>query len=87
MLETCVIVTTAATAALASVHDRMPLLVPPAAHGLWLDPRSGLAEVDALLAATPLLDIRPVGFAVNDPHNDDATLIAPVGSLAPFELT
>jgi putative SOS response-associated peptidase YedK len=87
ILETCVIVTTAATTALASVHDRMPLLVPPDAHALWLDPRSSLAEVDALIAATPLLDVRPVGFAVNDPHNDNATLIAPLESPAPFELT
>lgn len=76
-LETCVIVTTTATAELARIHDRMPLLVPPGAHALWLDPRSHLADVATLAAEGPSLAVRAVGFAVNDPRNDDATLIAP----------
>jgi len=77
-LETCVIVTTDATADLAPIHDRMPLLVPRAAHAVWLDPRTGPAEIGELARATPALDVRPVGFGVNDPRNDDATLVEPV---------
>lgn len=79
-LETCVIVTTAATPELARIHDRMPLLVPPGAQALWLDPRSKLEQVAALGVAPPSLDVRAVGFAVNDPRKDDSTLIEPNGA-------
>jgi putative SOS response-associated peptidase YedK len=76
-LETCVIVTTDATQQLAPIHGRMPLLVPRAAHAVWLDPRSGLADVAALVRAVPPLETRPVGLAVNDPRNDGPALIEP----------
>jgi putative SOS response-associated peptidase YedK len=77
-LDTCVIVTVDANAQLGAIHDRMPLLVPRTAHAVWLDPRSSLAAVTALVDDAPTLDARPVGFGVNDPRSDDATLIAPV---------
>jgi putative SOS response-associated peptidase YedK len=76
-LETCVIVTTEATPQLASIHDRMPLLVPRAAHAVWLDPRTGLQEAGELARAVPPLEAHPVGLAVNDPRNDDAMLVEP----------
>jgi putative SOS response-associated peptidase YedK len=76
-LETCVIVTTDANAQLAPVHDRMPVLIPRDAHALWLDPRSSLDDVLKLAARPPALEVHPVGFGVNDPRNDDETLIAP----------
>jgi putative SOS response-associated peptidase YedK len=77
-LETCVIVTTDANAQLAKVHDRMPLLIPRDAHALWLDPRSSVDDVARLVERTPALEVHAVGFGVNDPRQDDATLIAPV---------
>jgi putative SOS response-associated peptidase YedK len=77
-LETCVIVTTDATAQLMAVHDRMPLLIPRDAHALWLDPRAGVDAALRLAQRVPPLEITPVSFAVNDPRNDDAALIAPV---------
>lgn len=77
-LETCVVVTTDANAQLAPVHDRMPLLIPRDAHALWLDPRSSLDDVLKLAERPPALDLHAVGFGVNDPKNDDETLIAPV---------
>jgi putative SOS response-associated peptidase YedK len=76
-IETCVIVTTEATQQLASIHGRMPLLVPRAAHAVWLDPKTSLEKVSALARAVPPLEANPVGFAVNDPRNDDATLVEP----------
>jgi putative SOS response-associated peptidase YedK len=79
-LETCVIVTTGASAQLAPVHDRMPLLIPRDAHAVWLDPRSSLDDVMRLAERPPALELYPVGFAVNDPKNDDETLIAPAAS-------
>jgi putative SOS response-associated peptidase YedK len=77
-LETCVIVTTEATRELTPIHTRMPLLVPHAAHALWLDPRTGIDEIGEIIRAVPSLEIRRVGFGVNDPRNDDATLVEPV---------
>jgi putative SOS response-associated peptidase YedK len=77
-LETCVIVTTAANAQLARIHDRMPLLIPRDAQALWLDPRSSVEEALKLAERPPALELRPVGFGVNDPRNDDETVIAPV---------
>jgi putative SOS response-associated peptidase YedK len=77
-LETCVIVTTDANAKLAAIHDRMPLLIPRDAQALWLDARSSVEDVLRIAARPPPLDAHPVGFGVNDPKNDDATLIVPV---------
>lgn len=77
-LETCVIVTTDASVQLAKVHDRMPLLIPRDAHALWLDPQSSLDDVGKLVDRAPELELRAVGFGVNDARKDDETLIAPV---------
>jgi putative SOS response-associated peptidase YedK len=77
-LETCVIVTTDATAELAKIHDRMPLLIPRDAQALWLDPKTSVEDALTLAERPPALDIQPVGLAVNDPKNDDETLIEPV---------
>ena len=77
-LETCVIVTTDANAQLAPIHDRMPLLIPRDAHALWLDPSTTVDDMLKLAARPPALEAHPVGFGVNDPKNDDETLIAPV---------
>lgn len=76
-LETCVIVTTDATPQLATIHGRMPLLVPRAAHAIWLNPHTSLEEAGALGRSVPSLEAHPVRFAVNDPRNDDPTLVEP----------
>ncbi|RPI60593.1 MAG: SOS response-associated peptidase [Lysobacterales bacterium] len=81
-LETCVIVTTDASADLVRIHDRMPLLIPRDAQALWLDPRSSIEDVLKLAERAPALDVHPVGFGVNDPRNDDESLIAPVADAA-----
>ncbi len=77
-LETCVIVTIDANPQLAGIHDRMPLLIPRNAHALWLDPHSTLQDALKIAEHPPQLDVYPVGFGVNDPKNDDDTLIVPV---------
>jgi putative SOS response-associated peptidase YedK len=73
-----VIVTTDASVQLAKVHDRKPVLIPRDAHALWLDPQSSLGDVAKLVERAPELELRAVGFGVNDPRKDDETLIAPV---------
>jgi putative SOS response-associated peptidase YedK len=79
-LLTCSIVTTGAVGHLASVHERMPLLVPAERWGEWL---CGPADPARLLAVPPLtfinsLELRPVGPAVGDVRNDGPGLTAPV---------
>ncbi|MGC1465999.1 MAG: SOS response-associated peptidase [Pseudolabrys sp.] len=79
-LETAAIVTTTANRALAPIHERMPVIVPPDAFGLWLN----ASEVDvhaaaALIVPAPdeFLDAYEVSTAVNRVANDSPALIAP----------
>jgi putative SOS response-associated peptidase YedK len=81
MLESCTIVTTGPAASIAHLHDRMPVIVPPAAHAEWLDPRNDAVEqLDRLLVpyADAELAARPVGRRVNDARNEGADLIDPL---------
>ena len=83
-LLTCAIVTTGAVGDLASVHDRMPLLLPAQRWAEWL---CGLADPARLLAVPPMkfldsLEIRPVGPAVGDVRNDGPGLTAPMAVTA-----
>jgi putative SOS response-associated peptidase YedK len=79
---TCGIVTTAAVDDLALVHDRMPLVLPPERWNAWLD--VGREPDGARLLAPPPaefvagIEIRPVGAAVGDVHNDGPDLVVPV---------
>ncbi len=75
------IVTMCAVGNLASVHDRMPLLLTPDRWDDWL---CGSADPARLLAVPPLkfldsLEIRPVGPAVGDVRNDGPALTARIG--------
>lgn len=80
-LESCTLVTVNATGPTARIHHRMPLIIPPGAHGEWLDPRNedldGLERLLAPAGADGLV-ARPVGRAVNDARNEGAGLIEPV---------
>jgi putative SOS response-associated peptidase YedK len=86
-LETGTIVTTQANRTLAPIHDRMPVIVPPAAFDLWLD----TANVDATTASAlimpaseNLLEAYPVSTDVNRTANDNPKLVEPaVASAAP----
>lgn len=77
----CCLVTTAANDDLASIHDRMPVIVEPADWSAWLagadTPRE---EVNSLLApaARGMLTITEVATTVNSIRNNGPTLIEPV---------
>ena len=76
-----VILTTAANALLAPVHDRMPVILPRTAYAEWLDPRPRPAtELAALLAPFPadLMEVYEVSTLVNKPENDGPQCIEPV---------
>src|SRR5512142_1599467 len=70
-----VILTTAAQAPVAALHDRMPLIVPPAQLGAWLEgtltptPATGAPALPAPAAGA--LVARRVSSRVNAVENDD----------------
>ena len=80
-IDTAAIVTTAANATLAPIHDRMPVIVAPEAFDLWLDPNAEAKFVQALIAPAPddLLEAYEISTAVNRTANDGPQLLVPVG--------
>jgi len=77
-LETAAIVTTRANRALADIHERMPVIVPPEAFNLWLDCANVDPETAAALilpASENLLDTYEVSSAVNRTANDNPELV------------
>lgn len=79
-LESFTVLTTSANAAVAPIHDRMPVILETEQIGPWLDPDAGPEEVRRLLApaADGVLEMYRVGTGVNSPRRNDAHLIDPV---------
>lgn len=72
------IITTTANAVVAPVHDRMPVILPEASWDAWLDRENADAEslVQMLTPARDdVLDLYPVGPAVNRPQNHGPDLV------------
>lgn len=90
ILESCALMTTRPTPALATIHDRMPVILPPARHAQWLDPGNTRVDLlDALLVPYEgaALSFHRVSRRVNNARNQEADLIEPdadgTGSLFP----
>lgn len=69
----CTIITTEPNALLAPIHNRMPVILPPDAYDLWLDPAEQKpAALNHLLKPYPadLMTAYPVSRLVNSPAND-----------------
>ena len=66
------LITTEPNPLMATIHDRMPVIVPPARYEEWL------AGADGLLQSYPAEALRahPVHPRVNTPANDDPALIS-----------
>jgi len=79
VLETCVIITTAANAKLAKVHERMPAILAADAQALWLAGVTPAKERLELLRPAPehQLEVRQVRRIVNNPRNEGVELIEP----------
>ena len=80
-IETCTILTTASNAVLSSIHDRMPVILPPGEYDRWLDP--ALRNTDSLatlLVPFPAENMLafPVSSRVNTPTVDDKECMAPL---------
>lgn len=79
-VKSCVLITTRPNELMASLHHRMPVILPPAAHEQWLDPAVQNPEtLQGLLIPYPAdeMTAHPVSTLVNDPTNDRAELILP----------
>ena len=78
-LESCAIVTTTPNELAATVHDRMPVLLPRARYDAWLDPAAGPSELAPLLAPYPAgeMEAYPVSKLVNSPARDEPGCIEP----------
>jgi putative SOS response-associated peptidase YedK len=71
-LRSCAILTTAANATVAPLHDRMPVILAVDHERAWLDPSTPAAALRTMLRGLPAHAIatRPVGRAVNDARYD-----------------
>jgi putative SOS response-associated peptidase YedK len=78
VLDTCTIITAESCSSLRHIHDRMPVIVPAAEYGRWLDPST--ADVRDLVASWSgdPLRVYPVSTRVNAVRNDDAALCEPI---------
>jgi len=77
-LESCTIVTTSASKALASLHDRMPVILDPGDYALWLDPKmQDPAAIGHLIVPNDdeAIIAEPVTTHVNRVANDDPACI------------
>lgn len=80
-IRTCTIITGAANALLAPIHERMPIILAPDAWARWLgEEPAGREELLALLRPYPAerMLAYPVSTRVNSVKNDDAGLIDPL---------
>jgi len=82
-LESCVIVTGAASANLSHVHVRMPVIIPRDSYAAWLDPALGSDAVAPLLAPAagePLVAVA-VSRRVNSPSQQGPELLEPIADV------
>lgn len=73
ILETAAILTTTPNAILKPIHERMPVILPPAHFSIWLDPaQHDPQRLQPLLVPFPaeLMRASPVGKFVNDPRHE-----------------
>ncbi len=81
MVRTCAIITTAANATVAPVHDRMPAILTPEDFDEWLDPtNSDLDDLQSLLVPAPddYLSYYAVSTEVNKPSSNGPELLDPI---------
>ncbi len=79
-IASCAIITTTANEILASIHDRMPVILRPESQDSWLNGDSSPLTLKNLLAPYPASEMmsHPVSYDVNHPKTDDEYLTRPV---------
>jgi putative SOS response-associated peptidase YedK len=80
-VRSCTIITTEPNTMMATIHNRMPVILNPEAYSEWLTPgEKNPAQLDRLLVPFPgdeMVAI-PVSKLVNDPKNDSPECILPI---------
>lgn len=76
-VTTCAIITTKANAAVAELHDRMPVILTPESYGSWLNPKASPSVLKQLLVpfSASRMSWHPVSSAVNRTDNDRPDLV------------
>ena len=79
-VESFALITTEPNELMATLHDRMPVILDPRDWDDWLDAKSSATALRALLRPCPsgLLAAFPVSTAVNSPRHDAPDCIAPL---------
>ena len=69
---------TAANAIIRPIHDRMPVILPPAAYTRWLSPETSGDNLEAMLQPRDprMLKAWPVGTWVNNLENDGVACLS-----------
>jgi putative SOS response-associated peptidase YedK len=79
-IGTCAILTCAPNELMASIHDRMPVILPKGARDLWLAPGADPTELQTLLTPFPAeqMEAYAVSTLVNSPRHDTPDCITPL---------
>ncbi|MDW3647497.1 MAG: SOS response-associated peptidase [Bacteroidia bacterium] len=78
-LRTFTIITTEPNELMEDIHDRMPVILPPAQRDTWMDAKKDPKDLLELLRPLPAeyMKAYPVGNSVGNVRNDHAQLIEP----------
>jgi len=79
-LRTCTIITCEPNSLIGRFHHRMPVILPPEAHKLWIEPaEKDPQELLPLLTPYPTeeMEAYPVSTLVNNPRHDSPEIIEP----------
>ena len=77
-VESCTLITSEPNALCATIHDRMPVIVPPSSYGDWLDPERDPAGALLQPHDSDAMEAWPVSPRVGNPRHDDPDLTAPL---------
>jgi putative SOS response-associated peptidase YedK len=72
LIRSCTILTTGANSLVAEIHDRMPVIVPKEQYGAWLNPKTPLEAVIAILKPFDAKQMNkyPVSTKLNNSQNE-----------------
>jgi len=83
----CSIITTVANDLVSRIHDRMPVILAASDQSAWLGEEKSDDLADLLKPfPSDKLKMTEISTRVNDPKNDDASILDPIPSLADFGL-
>jgi putative SOS response-associated peptidase YedK len=79
VVSSCCVITTEANELVRAIHDRMPVIVPPADFDRWLHPKTSKDELVAMLRPYPAdrMEAVPVRPIVNTVQNEGPELLEP----------